>query len=222
MEVVAVDSALITHISSVRLYVPNDLRSKDNRRGMYKAIKEVKKRFPEGPPLLDPVKDMKITEEKFLDIVKKIEVLEKKMYNHPLHKDPDLNVLYSSYEKKVALKSKLAVAKARLQAAKSVLQLDELKCRKRILRRMGFCTNTDVILMKGRVACELSSADELLITELIFNGVFQQLSSAQACALLSCFVFDEKSTQFPRLSEELSGPLRQMQVWFSNNIYSKC
>lgn len=45
---------------------------------MYKAIKEVKKRFPEGPPLLNPVKDMKITEDKFLDIIKKIENLEKK------------------------------------------------------------------------------------------------------------------------------------------------
>ncbi|KAK9752493.1 DEAD/DEAH box helicase [Popillia japonica] len=211
VEVVAVDSALITHISSVRLYVPNDLRSKDNRRGMFKAIKEVKKRFPEGPPLLDPLKDMKINDDKFVDIVKKIEILEKKMYSHPLHKDPNLNTLYSTYEKKVVVKNELADAKSKLEAAKSVLQLDELKCRKRILRRMGFCTNTDVILMKGRVACELSSADELLITELIFNGVFQQLSSAQACALLSCFVCDEKSNQFPKLSEELSGPLRQMQ-----------
>lgn len=45
---------------------------------MYKAIKEVKKRFPEGPPLLNPVKDMKITEPEFLDVIKKIEHLEKK------------------------------------------------------------------------------------------------------------------------------------------------
>lgn len=45
---------------------------------MHKAIKEVKKRFPEGPPLLNPVKDMKITEPEFLNIIKKIENLEKK------------------------------------------------------------------------------------------------------------------------------------------------
>lgn len=75
---VSVSSALITHLSSVRLFCPNDLISKDSRKGMYKAIKEVKKRFPEGPPLLNPVKDMKITEPEFLDIIKKIEKLEKK------------------------------------------------------------------------------------------------------------------------------------------------
>ncbi|KAI4461014.1 atp-dependent rna and dna helicase [Holotrichia oblita] len=125
VEVVAVDSALITHISSVRLYVPNDLRSKDNRRGMFKAIKEVKKRFPEGPPLLDPLKDMKINDDRFIDIVKKIEILEK-------------------------------------------------------------------------------NADELLITELIFNGVFQQLSSAQACALLSCF---DLARRIAKVSTECKFPL---------------
>lgn len=52
--------------------------SKDCRKGMYKAIKEVKKRFPEGPPLLDPVKDMKINEPEFIDVINKIEQLEKK------------------------------------------------------------------------------------------------------------------------------------------------
>lgn len=56
------------------------------------------------------------------------------------------------------------------------------------------------------------SADELIITELIFNGVFGNLTSAQACALLSVFVCDEKSQDAPKLSGELSGPLRQMQV----------
>lgn len=78
IEVVAVCSSMITHISSVRLYCPNDLRSNDSRKGMFKAVKEVKKRFAEGPPLLNPINDMKITEPEFVDIVKKIEHLEKK------------------------------------------------------------------------------------------------------------------------------------------------
>ena len=36
------------------------------------------------------------------------------------------------------------------------------------------------------------SGDELLLTELIFNGAFNALSVEQAVALLSCFVFEEK------------------------------
>lgn len=45
---------------------------------MHKAVKEAKKRFPEGPPLLDPINDMKIQEQEFADTVKKIEILEKR------------------------------------------------------------------------------------------------------------------------------------------------
>lgn len=89
--------------------------------------------------------------------------------------------------------------------------MDELKCRKRVLRRMAYCTTSDVIELKGRVACELNGADELLMTEMIFNGLFNALNVPQMIALISCFVCDDKSNEMPRTSERLSGPLRQMQ-----------
>jgi ATP-dependent RNA helicase DOB1 len=49
--------------------------------------------------------------------------------------------------------------------------------------------------MKGRVACEISTGDELLLTEMMFNGVFNDLSVDQCVALLSCFVFQERVKQ---------------------------
>lgn len=58
--------------------------------------------------------------------------------------------------------------------------------------RLGYASATDVIDVKGRVACEISSGDELLLTELLFNGVFNDLTAEQSVALLSCFVFQEK------------------------------
>ena len=63
----------------------------------------------------------------------------------------------------------------------------------------------------GRIACELSSADELLLTEMVFNGLFNEMTPAQSASILSCFVCDEKSNEMPKLTQELSGPLRQMQ-----------
>ena len=46
---------------------------------------------------------------------------------------------------------------------------------------------------------------------MVFNGLFGPLSAAQSASLLSCFVFDEKSNEMPKLVDALSGPLRQMQ-----------
>jgi ATP-dependent RNA helicase DOB1 len=80
-----------------------------------------------------------------------------------------------------------------------------------LLRRLNFCSKDDVIELKGRVACEISTGDELLITEMIFNGVFNDLTPQQCAALLSCFVFQEKSEEGGKLKEELAGPLRMMQ-----------
>lgn len=67
-----------------------------------------------------------------------------------------LESIYTEYEKKKKSEKELDMATQKLTDAKSVLQLDELKRRKRVLRRLGYCTNTDVIQLKGRVGCELS------------------------------------------------------------------
>ncbi|XP_020281762.1 superkiller viralicidic activity 2-like 2 [Pseudomyrmex gracilis] len=211
MEVVPILHYLITHISSLRLYYPKDLRPSDNRRSVLKTIREVKKRFPDGPPLLNPITDMRIEDQAFKEIVKKIETLEKRLYAHSLHKDPNVNELYERFLHKEELAAQLKQAKEEFKQAKSILQMDELKCRKRVLRRLAYCTSADVIELKGRVACELNGADELLMTEMIFNGLFNALSVPQMVALISCFVCDEKSNEMPKSTEELSGPLRQMQ-----------
>jgi len=98
-----------------------------------------------------------------------------------------------------------------MKKATSLLQMADLRCMKRVLRRLGYCTQADVIEVKGRIACELSSADELLLTEMMFNGLFNDLEPAQAASILSCFVCDERSNEMPKLTGELSGPLRTMQ-----------
>ncbi|KAL6264815.1 hypothetical protein P5V15_004910 [Pogonomyrmex californicus] len=211
IEVVPILHNLISQISSLRLYYPKDLRPPDNRKSVLKTIREVKRRFPDGPPLLNPITDMHIEDQAFKDIVKKIEALEKRLYAHSLHKDPNVNVLYEQFLHKEELAAQLKQAKEEFKQAKSILQMDELKCRKRVLRRMAYCTSADVIELKGRVACELNGADELLMTEMIFNGLFNALSVPQMVALISCFVCDEKSNEMPKSTEELSGPLRQMQ-----------
>jgi len=49
---------------------------------------------------------------------------------------------------------------------------DELKKMKRVLRRLGHTDEDNVIQLKGQTASQISTADELIVTELMFNGVF--------------------------------------------------
>uniref|UniRef100_A0A673YGB3 Exosome RNA helicase MTR4 n=1 Tax=Salmo trutta TaxID=8032 RepID=A0A673YGB3_SALTR len=193
MQVVPVMLHLLTSISSVRLYSPKDLRPYDNRQSMLKSIQEVQKRFPDGVPLLDPIDDMGIKDPGLKKVIQKVEAFEHRMYSHPMHSDPSLEAVYSLCERKALIAGDIKGAKRELKKARTVLQMDELKCRKRVLRRLGFASSSDVIEMKGRVACEISSADELLLTEMVFNGLFNDLSAEQVTALLSVFVFQENS-----------------------------
>ena len=128
------------------------------------------------------------------------------------HAERATQVDLEQYERKANLERQVLDAKNELKKAQSLLQIGDLKRYKRVLRRLGYCNSADIIDMKGRVACEIDTGDELVTTELLFNGVFNDLTVSQACALLSCFVFQEKANEMPKLPPELAGPLRLMQV----------
>ena len=118
--------------------------------------------------------------------------MEKRLFANPLHNDPRLPQLYANYSKKVCYQERARELKKVIRSTENVLQMDELKSRTSVLRRLGFVTAEGIVDVKGRVACEISTGDELLLTELIFNGVFNTLSPEQCAGLLSCFVFTEK------------------------------
>jgi len=44
-------------------------------------------------------------------------------------------------------------AKRALKKSKTILQMDELKCRKRVLRRLEYASVADVIETKGNMLC---------------------------------------------------------------------
>lgn len=134
------------------------------------------------------------------------------MLSNPLHNSPRLPELYNKYSDKVELSNKIKQVKKEIQGAQSIMHLDELKCRKRVLRRLGFTDSSDVVQLKARVACEISTGDELVLSELMFNGFFNDLSPEVCAAALSCFVFEEKVKEAPPLPEELAKPYRDIKA----------
>ena len=48
---------------------------------------------------------------------------------------------------------------------------DELKNRSRVLKKLGHIDADGVVQLKGRAASLIDTGDELLVTELMFNGI---------------------------------------------------
>ncbi|PQE23902.1 atp-dependent RNA helicase dob1 protein [Rutstroemia sp. NJR-2017a WRK4] len=213
MEVVPVLLSCVEAIGHVRIFLPKDLHPSEQRNTVRKSLDEVKRRFPDGIAILDPIENMGITDDSFKKLLRKIEVLESRLLSNPLHNSPRLPDLYNQYAGKVELASQIKEKRKAITAALSIMQLDELKSRKRVLRRLGFINEQEVVQLKARVACEISTGDghELLLSELLFNGYFNDLTPEMCAAVLSCFIFEEKSKQ-PPLKEELATKFKEIQA----------
>ncbi|KAL8793358.1 MAG: hypothetical protein Q9195_004036 [Heterodermia aff. obscurata] len=201
----------IEMIGHVRLFLPEDLRVQEQKNKVRKMLDEVHRRFPDGIAVLDPIENMGIKDASFKKLLRKIEILESRLLSNPLHNSPRLPDLYNQYADKVEVLDKIKAVKKQISVALSIMQLDELKCRKRVLRRFGFINDAEVVELKARVACEISTGDELLLSELLFDRFFNELSPELCASVLSCFIFEEKA-ECPPLKEELAKPYREIQA----------
>lgn len=202
----------IKAISQIRIFMPKDgIKAEQDKDQVRKSLDEVKRRFPDGLPILDPIENMDITDESFKKLMRKIEVLESRLLANPLHLSPLLPSLWDQYHSKIQLSEKVKEKKKAIAKAHSIAQMDELKSRKRVLRRLGFINDAEVVQLKARVACEISSTEghELLLAELLFDRFFNELTPETCAAMLSCFIFDEK-VEAQTLKQELQKPYREI------------
>lgn len=215
MEIIPAFLSCIDTIAHVRIFLPMDLTSASQRETVRKSLEEVKRRFPDGIAILDPIENMGITDESFKKLLRKIEILESRLLANPLHNSPRLEALYNQYLAKQQVNQNLKEKKKAIATALSVIQLDELKSRKRVLRRLGFINDQEVVELKGRVACEISSTGdghELLLSELLFNRFFNEMTPEICAATLSCFIFEEKSQMAEPLKDELQEHFSTIQA----------
>lgn len=81
--------------------------------------------------------------------------------------------------------------------------LPDYEQRVQVLKELEFIDPATRIQLKGKVACEVHSGDELVLTELILDNVLADFEPAEIAALLSAFVFQEKTLVEPALTGNL-------------------
>lgn len=88
-----------------------------------------------------------------------------------------------------------------LEKLKEIYHMDECKKMILVLKRLEYIDETSVLL-KGKMASEISACDELVITEMIFNSEFADLPLIDMVSLLSCMVCEERPNDNAIMSEE--------------------
>jgi ATP-dependent RNA helicase DOB1 len=210
LQVVSVLLELLDGISSVRIFLPKDLMTQDKRNALDVSLQLVEKRFPDGIPLLDPIEDMHIEDNTFSKILRNIESLEDKLLRNDKFKIKELPELFQLYQQRVGCDNEMKELKSILHKGKDVILQDELKGMKRVLRRLGFLTKDNVVDVKGRVSCEINTNYELVVTELLFSGFFNELDVDMIPAILSAFVYEEGKKTI-NVRADLAIPFRKLQ-----------
>ena len=216
MRVFTVELDNIERISAVRIFTPNDVSTPASRRKVASDVAQIKQRLKDDIPLLDPVKDLGIKDDAFQTLLTRAETLTKRLASHELaqkYEKDKLVSLVNAHEKKVSLQEQAKILRDKAQACQSIALKDDLKKMKKVLKRLGHVDSNGVIQTKGRTACEINTAHELVVVELIFGGTFNELSVEQCVALLSCMTIGEP------LKGEDDNPASNMKSFLANPFY---
>ncbi|CED82946.1 antiviral helicase [Phaffia rhodozyma] len=116
--------------------------------------------------------------------------------------DGDIEKYYDSMHEEKILQNKIAELKAAISDQNLEL-LPDYESRIEVLKELRFIDHNATVLLKGRVACEINSANELILTELILENILATFEPEEIVALLSCFVFQEKSDSEPSIPPRL-------------------
>eukprot|EP00899_Mesostigma_viride_P011889 jgi/Mesvir1/20700/Mv14899-RA.2 len=212
MHVLPVPLQLLVAMSSIKLALPGDLRPLEARQSVQLALQEVHKKFHMGIPLVDPIQDMEIDDPSLVAAVREVERLEAELVKNPIHKMQESHSeKLSLFEMKADHEAAIKELKAKIRSSHLQQFKEELRSRTRVLKRLGCVDEEGIVQLKGRAACLIDTADELLATELMFEGAFNDLDKHQAVALASCLIPVEKSNEEVRLKANLDAPLKVLQ-----------
>ncbi|GAB1739220.1 hypothetical protein NU219Hw_g3969t1 [Hortaea werneckii] len=90
-----------------------------------------------------------------------------------------------------------------LMSDQNLQLLPDYQQRINVLKDLGFIDDNSRVELKGKVACEIHSADELVLTELVLENVLADYEPEEIVALLSSFVFQERTDAAPNMTPAL-------------------
>ncbi|KAG0473483.1 hypothetical protein HPP92_015340, partial [Vanilla planifolia] len=171
-----------------------------------KTVQQLLEHKPNGikyPPLLDPIKDLKL---KDMDVVESYQMYNKllqKMSENKCHGCIKLKEHLSLLKEQTRHKDEVNALKYQM-SDEALQQMPDFQGRIDVLKEI-YCIDADLVVqIKGRVACEMNSGEELICTECLFENQFDDLEPEEAVAIMSAFVFQQQNTSEPSLTPKLA------------------
>jgi len=108
------------------------------------------------------------------------------------HYHPNLEKNYGIVDRKETLRLRVKTLR-HLLSNESLQLFPDFEMRKAMLQSLGYVDENDTVCLKGRVACEVNTCEGLIVTEMVFEGMLNELEPAEIVAALSALLFQEKA-----------------------------
>jgi antiviral helicase SKI2 len=108
------------------------------------------------------------------------------------HYHPSIESHYVIVERKETLRSRVKILR-HLLSNESLQLFPDFEMRKAMLQSLGYVDENDTVCLKGRVACEVNTCEGLIVTEMVFGGMLNELEPPEIVAALSALLFQEKA-----------------------------
>lgn len=167
------------------------------------------------------------TQVSLYDLISRKENLLQVLQSSAAFSSSEFKTLYAGLRKRDLLQNQIDT----LQRALSDENLDLLpdyEQRLEVLESLGFIDENHNVLLKGRVACEVNSGWELIITELVLDNFLADFDAEEIVALLSCFVYEGRTNEeepplvTPRLEKGkekiLANALKLLKVYSDKQV----
>jgi len=151
---------------------------------------------------LHPLKDLKLQDIATVEACQHHAELVKTLPPKPVASSQKLREWSALLRARHVLKLRVSELEFGLSDA-NLLQMPDFEARVAVLQDMGYLDENRTVTLKGRVACELATGDELVGTEIIFAGVLADIPAEEAVSLLAALVFQEKNASPPTLEGSL-------------------
>jgi ATP-dependent RNA helicase DOB1 len=107
---------------------------------------------------------MKIDDEELVKLIEKKKKMEdSKKELERSSNSSKLKDNLAAYESLLKHEKSISMLKSQIEDCNKMVLTDDLKSMKRVLRRLEFIDKTEIVQMKGRVACDLSACDEIIV-----------------------------------------------------------
>lgn len=107
-------------------------------------------------------------------------------------KTPEFKNVYAQLRKQDMLKQNIDALNL-LISDENLELLPDYNQRLEVLKQLEFIDQHQNVMLKGRVACEINSGWELVLTELILDNFLGDFEPEEIVALLSCFVYEGRT-----------------------------